>query len=936
MIPDHDSRIIPKPSKKEVKFKIGPYLILEEIGKGGMGEVYLAYDTICGRKIALKRIRPDLAKHPQLLRRFLKEARITSQLSHPAIIPIYAIQKEGGSDFYTMPYAAGKTLRQILMHARQRERQGLPIEHHESIPALCRIFLNICQAIAYAHSKGVIHRDIKPANIIVGEFGEVSILDWGLAKIVQSEEDHDLEPLEENLSETSSSTRVGRIVGTVAYLAPERIRGQEASFQTDVYALGVILYQILTLRHPFRRGKLKQARAELDHEILYDPSEIAPYRDVPPDLSRIVLRCLAPSPQNRFESVEELIHHIENYLEGRSEWFSAANLDLQNKEDWEFQENVLITEHTAITRGTELSEWVLLMLSKNSFFGNTRIDAKTRIINNGQGIGFLLGVPEKGEREQPNSGYSLWIASEDHKNTKLLRSSAEVLYAPEVFLKANQWYHIRIEKIENSIYFYLNDILQFSYISYLPLGGTHIGVLMRDINVEIEDFIVSLGSQNMTVNCLAIPDAFLAHNQYASALSEYRRLSYTFSGTTTAREALFRAGITLLEEARRSKDPEKSTEALDEFEKLRKTPGAPLEYLGKALVYQMLDEYDEEAKCFELAYRRYPNHPLLPLLKEQLAYRMYESARSHRKGAYRFVLLVLRHLPEIANTPNAERLFNNIKRNWERLYFIDDSALPEELQNTLFTIQIAFWLDKPHVLEEIVDELIRIHPPDLQIMGNALFALIELGYIDLAKTKFEQLYERMVRLEALEDNVKNLLDLLRFALKPPEEMTKLFEILPQQIRQTEMRIFIFLLERALYQQKFALIHTTAQKLKKYSLTPEFTKALSSFEIWAFLAEKNWAKAGEELQKFPQKELLEEHSILHFLYGCWLFATKGRKVADEHFSTMFEMPYPRSWMLFSHYYYRTESEKKLLLKRLFPWEERQLEKQLSFFKSLQDH
>ena len=124
------------PDKDQIKFAIGEYQIIDSVGKGGMGEVFLAYDTTCGRRIALKRIRPDLVMQEQLHSRFLKEARITCQLTHPAIIPIYAIQAEDGLAYYTMPYVAGKTLRQILIIARQQEKKGLKHDHLSSIPAL--------------------------------------------------------------------------------------------------------------------------------------------------------------------------------------------------------------------------------------------------------------------------------------------------------------------------------------------------------------------------------------------------------------------------------------------------------------------------------------------------------------------------------------------------------------------------------------------------------------------------------------------------------------------------------------------------------------------------------------------------------------------------------------------------------------------------------
>lgn len=252
--------LIQAPLESTITKQIGPYKLINSIGKGGMGEVFLAYDTICGRNIALKQIRSDLTNHPQVQRRFLKEATITSQLTHPTIIPIYSIHADEQLVYYTMPYVEGETLRQILRRAKLQEKREKIRDPHTSIPALIRIFLQVCQAAAYAHSKTVLHRDLKPENFIIGKYGQVLILDWGLAKLI----DDDTEGLDVGLqtkTRSSKITRLGKVVGTIAYMAPERALGLKATVQTDIYSLGVILYQILTLTLPFQRKNLKEFRA---------------------------------------------------------------------------------------------------------------------------------------------------------------------------------------------------------------------------------------------------------------------------------------------------------------------------------------------------------------------------------------------------------------------------------------------------------------------------------------------------------------------------------------------------------------------------------------------------------------------------------------------------------------------------------------------------
>lgn len=931
------------PQGEQILFAIGPYQVLRSIGKGGMGEVFLAYDTSCGRRLALKKIRPDLLEHKQLHNRFIKEARITSQLTHPAIIPIYTIHSETEQTYYTMPYVEGETLKQLLRNARKQEKAGKEMDHiAESIPALIRIFLSICQAIAYSHSKNILHRDLKPENIIIGQYGQIVILDWGLAKVLRDrsteEEKHEEIETHEEPHTLHHLTHIGKVVGTIAYMAPERAMGQPANCQTDIYSLGVILYQMLTLTHPFHRESLKEFRKKMKSEKLIDPAEIAPYRDVPRSLARVVLKCLAPAPENRYQTVDDLIHDLENYIEGRSEWFQIAELNIHQKTDWEFQENVFIAEHVALTRGTEASDWVSLMISKDSFQETIKIEAKVKIGENGNGIGFLLSIPETAERQHLNDGYCLWIGTENNRSTKLLRSTLEVMSAPDAFLKYNEWYDVRIEKIENNIHLFLNNILQFSYISHLPLAGTHIGLLLRDDNFVVKDFIVYVGSQNVTVNCLAVPDAFLAHKDYGIALTEYRRIGYSFPGRAEGREAMFRAGITLLEQANNTTEQKLKSNLYDaareEFQKLHNTPGAPLEYLGKALIYQALGDYEEEAKCFELAYRRYPRHPLLPILQEQIVYRMHESSRYNRQATFNFILLTLKYLPDIAYNSNTTKLLQSLDKHWEPLFFIEtdpNESSSQELKNKVFAIKLAFWLGRPYVLSELIDDLLQMQTFHPIVIANALFCLIELGSWKLARQKLKEISEKYPEKD-LSGFIpyKAPLECAILSHEEPLDNAKasLLNLRPEQPSRQIERVLMHLIERAIDEKNTPFIHHVIENTQDWPFTPSSHLRIRGYLIWAYLLDRNWTAASEWLQTYPLELLSQETSLLHFLYGCWLEVTEGKDISTIHFSGVLEVPYPRTWTLSSSFLSGKINQEGI--NKLFLWERKQLYRQLALF------
>jgi serine/threonine-protein kinase len=847
--------------------ELGKYKLIKSLGKGGMGEVFLAYDPVCDREVALKRIREDLVKYKTMHDRFLREAHIAAALTHPSIIPIFSIHEAENLVYYTMPYVEGETLKQILKNPKE----------DNSIAYLMRIFLSVCQAIAYCHSKTILHRDLKPENIIVGKFGEVLILDWGLAEYFERAHEEGIE----EVPGSSHLTRPGKVVGTLSHLAPERALGEPASELSELYALGVILYQMLTLKLPFKRTDLQTFQKTVQYEEFIDPIEAAPYRDIPRKLADIAKKCLYPEKNLRDQTVSDLISDIETYIEGRPEWILTKELKIDNKRDWEFQENVLLAKHIAITRSTEVMEWVSLMISRGSFSGNTKLEATIRLGESGEGIGFLLNIPEADERKDLMDGYCLWIGSEDDPGCRLFRSNIEVMRVKDVSLKKNKWHNVRIEKRDNHLRFFLDDALRCHYISHTPLGGTHVGILCRDADFDLEHFQISIGSQNVVVSCLAIPDAFLANKDFSKALIEYRRIAYSFPGRAEEREALFRAGVTLLEAGLAEKKGKRRSQfyglALEEFGKLRNTAGAPLEYLGKSLVYKAIGEIEEEVKCLELAIRKYSKHPLLPRLVEHVVFRLHESSSHNRLSAYHFALLCLRQLPQIFENPDNQKLLDSLKQNWEPLYFAENNAT---------AVQLAFFLAKPITLMEIIE--------GGQDIKTAFFALLELGCNKIVKEN------------------QRLSDF-------PEIQTALLSY-SKAVKHSDI-------------SKRALTHifqTALDHGKAAEILPLLTDEFDDLRIWACLYLGKYSEAGDLLEKYPLELRTQETSSLYFLFGCYLWATEGEAIAKAHFSGLLETPYPRTTALLGHFLSGKLDLKKGWIRQAFFWEKQQLYRQLSLF------
>jgi eukaryotic-like serine/threonine-protein kinase len=889
---------------------IGSYSILESLGRGGMGEVFLAQDPACGRKVALKRIRPELKGNKILQSRFLREAKVASVLTHPSIIPILSVERRAPDIYYTMPFVEGETLRQILRKAREQEKNGEALHGiGKSIPSLTRIFLQVCEAVAYTHSKGILHRDLKPENIIVGKYGEVMILDWGIADFLDQIKEEDEEPIDQTKSRGSEDlTRPGKITGTLAYMPPERLMGESlSSVQPDVYALGVILYQLLTLQLPFQRKTIATFRKTLHTEELVDPVEMAPYRDVPHELAAVCKKCLARNPSERYGNVIELIADIKNYIEGKPEWLYLGELDLQKEEDWQFQEHILLAKNIAITRSLDVTEWAALAISHRSFPENIRMEAEVEMGTDGQGIGFLLSIPGADIRKSLEEGYCIWLGSQKDPSCRLFRNNVQVMEAKGFYLKPGKEHRIRIEKVEEHLKFYLDGQLRLELASHLPLAGTHVGFLQRDSDFQLKKWSFYDGSHNLMVNCLSVPNAFLSHKLYDLALREYRRIGQSFPGRAEGREALFRAGLTILEKGKAGLEDKFAHLALKEFEKLYRTPGAPMEYLGKSLVYEALGDAEEEAKCLELALRKFPKHSLLPMLKEHIVYRMHESSLNNREAAYRIILVALRHIPDLLENPDTKALLDSLQKNWEPLLFIEESE--DKISN--MAIHLAFWLGKAPILVEMAEALLKKEPVNEVLLGNAVFSLIELEAIDLAKKFLDLPYSRICA--------------IRDALKPIKTIK-----LREQMGTWECRSLHYRMRQALLNGEMEPLEKTYAMLEMLKISKSLKSSFDAIELWRCLLIKDFRQAAKIFNRYPSGAVAQETSPLHFPFGTWAYLREGPKTAAAHFGAALDTPYPPTTALPSHFLAGRIDEKKGWIERAFWWEKKELYRQLALF------
>ena len=262
------------------------YEIEKLVGEGGMANVYLARDTILDRKVAVKVLRGDLAGDEKFVRRFQREALSASSLSHPNIVEIYDVGEDEGNFYIVMEYIEGKTLKQLI------KKRGVL-----SLPEAIDIMLQLLDALASAHDSYIIHRDIKPQNIMIKESGLVKITDFGIAMALNSAQ----------LTQTNS------VMGSVHYLPPEQASGKGSTIRSDIYSLGILMFEMLTGKVPFKGDSAVEIALKHMKEPLPNPKELNPV--IPVSVENIILKATAKNPKNRYKDVREMKDDIKTCLD---------------------------------------------------------------------------------------------------------------------------------------------------------------------------------------------------------------------------------------------------------------------------------------------------------------------------------------------------------------------------------------------------------------------------------------------------------------------------------------------------------------------------------------------------------------------------------------------------------------------------------------------
>ncbi len=431
------------------------YQLLRLHASGAIGHVWVAHDVELGRDVALKELKPERAADPALIARFLHEARVTGRLQHPGIVPVYELVAgdEEEPPFYTMRLVHGQTLAEAARAYHQKRKAGQA--KRVEFLRLLHAFLNVCNTVAYAHTRGVIHRDLKGDNVVLGDFGEVIVVDWGFAKILSdagvaqqagsagNEAEKRCQgpvfPRETNAESPPEQTQMGEMLGTPAYMAPEQAEGRRADIdaRTDVFGLGAMLYEIMTGQPPFTGENTVEVLSKARRGAVVNPQLIAP--DVPPALAAVCRRAMAHQPAERYRSAAELARELQHWLadepvQAYCEPWSARCLRWMRRH----RTAVAIVLAVLVTGSLLSGIGMTVVADARSRAAQAQERAKAQV------AAFRIELSEQSKHQLEEQLYFQYVASAERELTanNLLRAKAILNSCPER-LRGWEWFYIR-------------------------------------------------------------------------------------------------------------------------------------------------------------------------------------------------------------------------------------------------------------------------------------------------------------------------------------------------------------------------------------------------------------------------------------------------------------------------------------------------------------
>jgi len=922
------------PLGTDIPARIGDYQILGVLGRGGMGEVLLGLDESLSRKVAIKRIRRELVEEETIRKRFDVEARVTSILQHPSIVPVYHYARGSDGGFYTMRPIEGITLREIVVRIRRDEPE---IRDAWPVPRLLRLFLQAANAVDYAHSCGVIHRDLKPANIMIGPFEEVLILDWGTAKVLGEVDDAAQQGLPAPLKQLSTDTTDGTIVGSPAYMAPEQLRGEAATSASDLFSLAVALYEILATRHPWNGDDARSIDELLDRMRTPPPppTSLEPSRGIPHELALAVVKALDYDPARRFQSVAQLSREIANALEGRATWHQET--ESGNLGNWQMTNGRAVESDGGVILHSRGAQNAFLYACDARCPSNVRIELELSTGGGSHELSVIL-TPDPFRQAWRRSGYELELLRKKSRTLSLLRAGRIVAGGKCPAYEPRKWHSVRVTCEDDRFSLTVDGEEIFAHHEPIPLPFTFVALAGSSDGIHVRGLRVLTRGSDAMVSCLAVPDAFFNRRLFDEARAEYERIRVSHRGRPEGQLAGFRAGLSLLELAETETDGEVRelfyVDAESAFSRLESSDDCSLAALGRGMVAERRGRFADQRGALLKAYREHPDDPHLRLVTEWILSRLHAAGRDNRRLVAELLPIAIRHcLGGLGSRVVQDVLQEVRKREWEiPSFLIARGGFREEdpVSRAETCLFYAFWAGCVEEIIEVGELLLASDRFRKHHVHDVAFALLELGEPERA---LAFLSEAMARSSSPTGDVYRLpMAAAAASAGDHERGLALFTGVEPLFNDRSFNSARLALGRALLDAGKSV--QAIRVLKPLAPQDRFAR---EHLAWVCLSMEDGRQADKQL-----KALLERgdhktgRNLSNFLHGVSL-TLRGRKdEARRVFELLTPYPWPRTWTLGSHYSAGRLGKGDLdaYLRNAFRWEVLHLQRQASLLASVE--
>ncbi|MCC6740990.1 MAG: protein kinase [Planctomycetia bacterium] len=547
---------------------IGGHEIVGILGSGGMGKVYLAKEPALGREVALKVLKKDVGELSSM-QSLLNEAVVTGQLAHPGIVPIYQVGRDPAHGlWYTMKVVEGTSLADIL--AGLRDETPAIVDRY-TLPALLDVFRRTCDAVAFAHHHGIVNRDLKPSNVMIGEFGEVLVMDWGLARPAAEAEPRKFPPGGAALigegAGAAPHTEVRMIKGTPGYMSPEQALAKPTGPASDVYALGAILYQILTLRLPVDGRTVQELIQKTVAGQIVPPDRRAGGRGVPRTLSQLAMKALSLSPESRYASARELAREVEAYLDGRMPW-------QPREEGWHSTSGAWDSQGGRLRCGANVKSKTF---HRARLGGDVRFHATLLATKDGAPTDAALWAAVPATNSP--GGYALRVVTGDPGRVEFHRNGAVVARRVGVPLNPGLDHDLLLVREGNRLRFSVDGTLLIDHRELFPMRGDRFAVSSDATGVSLAAVKVESHGPPLTLDFLALPDKVHDMGQLKEARAMYREMAEAHADRGEGVIARYKAAACSIELG-------EIPEAQADLKLLAGTAYEALETLGQAKIRQ--------------------------------------------------------------------------------------------------------------------------------------------------------------------------------------------------------------------------------------------------------------------------------------------------------------------------------------------------------------